>query len=176
MSFTPKPGDFGLTHIHGNVGSAIAFGQFLNGSSFAASGYEHAFMVTHVDDAGQAWIVEAEPGGARYVQYRYPDNEVVWYSAPAVYSASIAAHAENFIGVPYSFLDYASLAALRLHLSFAPGLRSYVKSTGHMICSQLVDAAYQQAGVQLFDDGRFPGDVTPADLYGLIVKQQRSAA
>ena len=40
-----------------------------------------------------------------------------------------------------------------------------------MICSQLVDEAYARAGVQLFDDGRLPGDVTPADLYGLIAAQ-----
>jgi hypothetical protein len=37
-----------------------------------------------------------------------------------------------------------------------------------MICSQLVDQCYQDAGVHLFADGRWPGDVTPADLYRLI--------
>jgi len=35
-------------------------------------------------------------------------------------------------------------------------------------CSQLVDAAYLEAGVHLFSDGRIPGDVAPSDLLLLI--------
>jgi hypothetical protein len=34
-----------------------------------------------------------------------------------------------------------------------------------MICSQLVDYAFQCVDFQLFDDGRFHGDVTLGDLY-----------
>ncbi len=63
----------------------------------------------------------------------------------------------------YSFLDYLALAAHRYRLP-VPGLRTYIKSTGHLICSQLVDACYQAAGVQLFDDHRWNGYVTPSDL------------
>ncbi len=43
-------------------------------------------------------------------------------------------------------------------------LLDYVAGTGHMICSQLVDQSYLDAGVHLAEDGRFPGDVTPGDL------------
>ena len=32
------------------------------------------------------------------------------------------------------------------------------------MCSQLVDYIYLQAGVHLFEDGRLPGEVSPADL------------
>ncbi len=34
-----------------------------------------------------------------------------------------------------------------------------------MICSQLVDQSYQDAGVHLFSDGRWSGYVTPGALF-----------
>ena len=37
-----------------------------------------------------------------------------------------------------------------------------------MICSQLVDYCYLMAGVHLFNDGRWPGYVTPEDLANVI--------
>jgi len=54
---------------------------------------------------------------------------------------------------------------LSRNLTGPPGwLLDYVAGTGHIICSQLVDQCYLDAGVHLFDDGRFVGDVTPGDL------------
>ncbi len=46
----------------------------------------------------------------------------------------------------------------------------YVASSKHMICSQLVDFVYMQSGIHLFNDGRWPGYVTPADLASLLGK------
>jgi hypothetical protein len=45
-----------------------------------------------------------------------------------------------------------------------------VASAKHLISSQLVDRAQQDAGVQLFADGRWPGFVRPSDLAELILK------
>src|SRR5258707_750708 len=61
------------------------------------------------------------------------------------------AHHYAALEVDYSFLDYLALAARRFRLP-VPGLKTYIRATGHMICSQLCDAAYQAAGVQLFAD------------------------
>jgi len=80
----------------------------------------------------------------------------------------VAMIGREFEHVPYSFLDYAAIAAHRLHVPGAILLRRYVRSTKHLICSQLVDAAYARAGVHLFDDGRWPGYVTPSELAGLL--------
>ena len=41
-----------------------------------------------------------------------------------------------------------------------------------MICSQLVDQCYLEAGIHLYDDGRDPGDVTPADLAELVSERK----
>jgi hypothetical protein len=68
--------------------------------------------------------------------------------------------------VPYSFLDYAALAAHRWHIP-TPGLKRFVGDTGHMICSQLVDQAAADGGWRLFDDQRWPGFVTPGALWQL---------
>jgi hypothetical protein len=69
--------------------------------------------------------------------------------------------------VGYSYLDYVALAFHSLHIPF-PGLKNYIASTRHMTCSQLVDQAEKDAGVQLFKDGRWPGYVMPSDLGRLL--------
>ncbi|MFJ9567446.1 hypothetical protein ACIRQQ_46390 [Streptomyces fuscichromogenes] len=74
--------------------------------------------------------------------------------------------------MPYCFADNAALATHGLHIP-APGLRTFVASTGHMICSQLVDRAYLDAHVHLFGDGRWEGYVTSMALYGLLADPAR---
>jgi uncharacterized protein YycO len=160
----PVPGCIGLTNIEGPVGALIRFGQLLNGDGFA--NFEHAFIVT-TDNR----LVEAMPGGARIASLDEYAGQHVEYVAPASLSqeqgALIAAAAERYVGVPYSFADYAALAAHRFHAP-VPGLRRFVADTRHQICSQLADQAYQDAGIHLFTDGRWPGYVTPADLARLL--------
>lgn len=159
---TPLPGDFGLTQIHGTVGKLIRFGQWLNGDGL--HDYEHAFVYV-----GCGSVIEAEPGGARLAPLsEYRDCQVQWSTGllglhPAQLDR-VALAAARYLGTPYSFADYAALAAKRLHL-WAPGLNAYVKSSKHMICSQLVSQCYTDAGVPLFPDKRLAQDVTPGDLY-----------
>lgn len=160
----PLPGDIGLTQISGVTGRLIRFGQWINGDGFAD--YEHAFLVLPGDR-----LLEAEPGGARIRQLTEYDGSDVLYVCPKRLTeqqrGGICAAADRYVGVPYSFLDYAAIATHRFHLP-VPGLRRYVASTRHMICSQLVDQCYQDAGVHLFADGRWPGYVTPMALYTLL--------
>ena len=165
MIYVPAPGDFCVVRMPGLVGTAIRFGQWINGDGFAD--YEHAAVL-----ADCCTVVEAMPDGARMADLsRFGSEPIRWYRAPDAARTKIVAAALLMIGTPYSFLDYLALAEVRVHSPFAPAVRRYVASTKHMICSQLVDEAYRRAGVQLFDDGRDPGDVTPADLLGLIVAQ-----
>lgn len=171
MNAQPLPGDFGLTQIHGRAGKLIRFGQYLNGSGF--ENFEHAFVYV-----GGNMIVEAEPGGARLRPVsEYAAANVLWSTDHIPLTTpqrdAICLRAKQFYtandgkGVPYSALDYFALAAHRLHI-WAPFLKSYVQNSGHVICSQLVDICYQNAGIHLFKDDRWPGFVTPGDLYGLL--------
>jgi hypothetical protein len=170
-AMTPQAGDFCCVPIGGIGGRLIGLGERLCGSAF--SQYEHAFVYI-----GDMTVAEAMPHGARtrtLVTYDIPG--ALWSTGRVllgpgerqrVCKAALGyTTARGGRGIGYSWLDYVAIGAKRLRIP-APHLRSYIKSTGHMICSQLVDRCYQDAGVQLFDDQRWNGEVTPADLAGVI--------
>lgn len=157
-------GDFGVVPIPGRAGRLIRFGQWLNGDGYAD--YEHAFVVV-----SPIQVVEARPSGAGYAALGR--KGAVYYSCPEDHRPLVADAARSLIGRPYSALDYFALAAKRFHLPLSTALlRTRMEQTGELICSQLVDLAYQMGGVQLYDDGRQPGDVTPGDLYQLVREQR----
>ncbi|WP_354641346.1 hypothetical protein [Kitasatospora camelliae] len=165
-STPPLPGDFAVVRMDGHVGRLIRIGQWLNGDGFAD--YEHAYL--HV---GDGLLVEAQPGGAELRPLStYADHRPLWstgrFDLTDRQRSDIVAAARGHLGTPYSYLDYLALAVHRFHLPFSPLLKSYVADSRHMICSQLVDQCYLDAGVHLFRDGRWPGYVTPADLAGLL--------
>lgn len=164
----PAPGDFAVVSIGGQSGLLI--------SAMEEIAYDHA---THFDHAfiytGGGMIVQAEPGGARKVPlgtYEY----AIWSTGilfpTGVQRNAIVAAAEKYAAerVGYSWLDYAAIAAHRFHVP-APGLKSFIASTHRMICSQLTDQCWKEAGYQLFDDGRWPGFVAPIDL-GLLLQRR----
>lgn len=176
---TYQPGSFFLVNVTGPVGWLIGTGQALAGDP---SRYEHAGIV--IDSEGTT--VEAAPGGAFYghlsaytgrallVSDGPVQQELAQYDRGELYwdqtrddlerhlRLTVTAEAHNLIGTPYSALDYFALAALHLHLP-SRWIRQRVESSKHMQCAQLVDAAYQRAGIHLFQ-GKFPGDVMPSDL------------
>jgi len=157
----PSVGLIGLTPISGEVGKLIEFGQWLDGSGFKQ--WEHAFI-----SIGNNLIVEAEPGGARVgsvSEYStvYWCNAIAGLGTPAQLEATETV-AKSYVGTPYSALDYFALAAHRLDLPVL-GLENFIKSDKHLICSQLVDQVYNVAGIHVFTDNRWPGFVTPGDLY-----------
>jgi uncharacterized protein YycO len=162
VTLTPQPGDFQLVPTAGIGGKLIELGQWLNGDGICP--YEHVRIYV-----GGNEFVEAEPQAARLA--RYPLDLGMWSTGiiplTNAQRSAITAAARGYVGTPYSGLDYMALVLHRLHIP-APGLQAYISSTGHMICSQLVDQCYLDAGVHLFADGRWPGYVTPADLYNRL--------
>ncbi|GAA2138371.1 hypothetical protein GCM10009760_19660 [Kitasatospora kazusensis] len=162
----PQPGDFAVVRMGGSVGRLIRIGQWLNGDGFAD--YEHAFVYV-----GDGELVEAQPGGAVLTPLAdYEGRPILWSTGHIVLDdeqrRAVVAAARGYLGVPYSAADYLALATHRFHLPVSPLLKGFVADTRHMICSQLVDQCYRDAGVRLFADGRWPGYVTPADLARLL--------
>lgn len=166
----PRPGDFALVSVHGRVGVLISFGEWLDGDGF--SHFDHAEVyVGQPDDAGPyGYTVSAYPDGDGRKPLPCPAADL----PGALWSTGIIALTQDDRDaivawclanehVRYGWLDYLALAAHRLRLP-VPGLRRYIGRSGRMICSQLTDYAYGQAGVYLFTDGRWPGFCTPADL------------
>lgn len=189
MNPTPPPGSFGLAVIRGNAGPLIAVGEALLGSG---SRYEHAFVVLdngevleaepggavisplqrYVDRSGvggdvvfcdapvRKWMADAEARG--YFLSDWGPTEAALRQR-IVTSARKLGPTKDHPGIGYSFLDYLSLALAHWHIR--PGfVKRYIASNRHAICSQLVDLVMQRAGIQLYNDGRLPGDVTPGDL------------
>jgi hypothetical protein len=164
---SPPPGTFGLTTIGGALGVAISLGQWLVGD---ASRYTHAFVV--LDDGT---VMEAKPSGARIRPLGHAHTRTGTAYSWAIpltdeQRAAIVAEARACNGVRYGFSAYLHLALSRFGIR-RPWLIRYLERNGRMICSQLVDAVYTRAGVQLFDDGRAPFDVTPGDLANLLIER-----
>jgi hypothetical protein len=169
-----QPGDFCCVPISGNVGKLISFGEWLDGDGF--TDYDHAeIFIDEADTKGPfGYTIGAYPGGAAKIALPCPPAELpnaLWSSNSFILTSeerlSIVASAAKLLGTPYSALDYFALVLHRFGLN-ADLVRDYIASTGHMICSQLVDYTYFQSGVHLFSDNRWFGYVTPADLANVI--------
>lgn len=176
VTYQPQRGDIGLVRIEGYVGQLIRFGQWLNADGF--KNYSHAFVYV-----GDGKIIEAMPGGALLSPLsRYDDQTVLWLRCPDQCGAAVAEAARSFgpqrdesghlikRGVPYSWTDYGALALHRFHIP-TPHLKKFIARSKSMICSQLADRAARLGGWKIFDDGRDPGDVTPADLAREALRQ-----
>jgi len=161
-----EAGDFACVSMGGAGGRLIGFAERLTGSAY--SEYQHAFVY-----AGGGQVVQAEPGGAvasplgGYGKIVWSTGRIALTPAQRTAICAAAMRCTSPRPVGYSWLDYLAIALHHLRVP-APGLRRYIGDTRHMICSQLVDQCYADAGVHLFADGRWPGYVTPADLAGLL--------
>lgn len=149
----------------------------------------HVLVVTQAVGPGQVLpavlgpkAVQAMPGGAEEIELtaeRHWTKDYV-YVRPA-YDAGqpfeigyenrsqgfkVARAARHYIGTPYNFLTYGKLAAAHLHLGLTERtLRKWISTRHDMMCSQLADQCLADAGFHVFDDGRLPQDVVPAELY-----------
>lgn len=158
----PLTGDIGLTKIGGFAGAFVNFGQWFVGD-FAP--VQHALIYV-----GNGRVVQAMPSGAELIRLEDASPVVKWSTGliePKPWQRlKIVEEALGLVGTPYSFLDYFSLTLARLGIR-PQWVVDRVVSSGHLICSQLVDLAYERAGIDLFPD-TFPGDTTPGDIWNLL--------
>lgn len=160
---TPQPGYIFLERLPG-AAFLIRAGQWANGDGF--DDYEHCGIILE-----DGMLIEGLPGGAAISPLSDKDPTKLLFVSPPflmdLQRKAICDAARSFEGVGYSYLDYVAIGAHRLHIPF-PGLQNYIADSGHMICSQLCDLSYQLAGVQLFQDKRWPGLVTPGSIDRLL--------
>lgn len=174
---TVQPGDFCCIPISGYTGKFISFGEWLNGDGFGDFDHAEIYIGEPDSTAPYGYTIGAYPGGAAKVALSCPPEQLpdaLWSSSlniPDVTRPAIVSAAKFMLGTPYSFLDYLALFFHRLHI-WLPGLKHYIQTGDHMICSQLVDYIYQLCGIHLFTDNRWPGYVTPAMLADLIKEHQ----
>lgn len=170
---TLRVSDFGLVQVDGWPGDLIRIGQGLNGDGW--SKLEHAFLYL-----GGGTIIQAEPGGAKiYPLSIYDKRNVRWSSGlfPDLTDQQrrdISNVARFLQGTGYSSADYFALAAHRFHMPI-PGLKDYIGDSHRLICSQLVDLAYDRGGYHLFGND-WPGYVSPGRLGLLLAKRELALA
>lgn len=173
IQVTPEPGDLAVVNTVNEAATLVQLAESLSGGGF--SQWNHVAVCTRVDAGGQVWIAEAEPGGAVEVPWHYDGVPYLWSTGLLPTNQAVADAAVRYTqagpwgpeGVPYSFADYAAIAAHCWHVP-APGLKDFIASTMHMMCSFLADRCKLEGGVHLFDDGRWPGYVRPSDIGRLI--------
>jgi hypothetical protein len=170
----PRPGDFCCKPISGPVGVGITVGQWLDGDRFQF--YDHTeIYVGQADDAGPyGYTVSTYPNGSGKRALPCQPAQLpgsLWSSGlidlTGTQRVDITDWALAHQNIDYAFIDYGALVLHALHVP-APGLRAFIAGTGHMICSQYVDAAYRLNGVELFPDKRWEGYVKPGDLAKLL--------
>jgi hypothetical protein len=196
MAVVPQPGDFAVVPVAGAGGLAIGLAECAAGywRRPSLARYRHAFIYLGPVSAAAAeasqlhhfgwsgpgvYCAEAMPGGARLRRLgATPAEAVSSYGDRALWSTGrlslhvgqrqqVRAAALGALGTPYSVLDYLALILYHLRIPF-PRVRRRIASAGHMICSQFVDMCWQRANVRLFSDGRWDGDVMPADLAAVL--------
>lgn len=160
----PRPGDFGLIKNNTWVGFLIRIGQVINGDWNAMA--NHAFIVGEGDV-----IYEAQARGfVKSTLSKYDDKDVAFsgFNLTGDRRAAVLVEAEKLLGTKYSWVTYVYLLLYRLGINL-PWLKARIASNKDLICSASVDLVYYNAGIELFDDHRLPGDVTPADLSQLLL-------
>ncbi len=171
----PQLGDIACLQISGEVGELVRIGQWLCGDGFR--NFEHCeIYVGMPDEKGPlGYTLGAYPGGADLVPLPPVEDQAEWLwstgsiELTAPQRTAIVKNALALKGTPYSALDYFAIAGHRLHIPDPDHeLQKYIESTHHLICSQLVDLVYCQAGVHLFNDMRWAGYVTPDDIARVI--------
>ena len=184
-----KPGDFLVISFDGKHpdvshplhwlvnGGFVHIGQRVADTEFGTEEYPYDNFEHAAIYVGKGMIIEAQRTGTNTAMAaKYDADYVVWSSGlinpTDAQRLAIVKAAFGYIGTPYSWVDYAALLAKTAHmLPAAPLLKRYVASTGHMICSQVVDRCYEDGGYTLFDDKRWHGYVKPSDLAKLLLSK-----
>jgi hypothetical protein len=160
------PGDWAVINTGSRSTPLVEFGQMLAGGH--ETKWDHVVIASRHDPQQGLMIVEAMPSGSREVPWHYASRPHVWSTGLFRSCPPAGAMAQKLAGRPYSWADYAEIGLhRRFHLDTG-WLQRRIADSGHLICSQLVDLAWQMASVQLWDDKRWNGDVMPADFGRLI--------
>lgn len=150
---TPRLGCYGVVRTGGFHAWLIR--------TFTRSAYDHAFIVC---DGGQ--IIEAEPGGARWGRLaEYAGHGVLISADPmdAEQRVIVVDEAIRLLGVRYGWLDIVRLGLATVGIRWK-WLTRRADSERAMVCSQIVAACGQAAGLDWLCGQESPAAVTPGML------------
>jgi len=176
------PGSYFLCQVTGASWKSRAISA---GQAFVRAGSRYTHAGIYVGDGR---IVHADMGAGVVEEdfaERYGHRSVLWSDAPVQRHIAglpdwelkapdaaieirlrrkIVEAARAMVGKDYAWLEYVAIAAGEFRWPGTDRLRTFIDTRGQLVCSGLVDRAYREAGIHLFQDRRRSGDVTPADL------------
>ena len=152
----------------------VRVGQWLLADRRARLSYRRWRKINHVlVCTGNGKAVQAMPRGAGEIELtakHWTSDYVIVRPAYWVgQGVDVAEAARSYIGTPYGFLTYAALLVEHVLPGRQERLAAYISSRKEMICSQLADQALSDAGFHVFDDGRLPQDIVPAELFRALL-------
>ena len=159
MSYTPRPGDYGVVKTNGLVAKLIRLGTL--------SRWNHAVICIEGD-----LIVEARPIGVSFGKVSSYEN-IAWNQHESITDGQrteIVDYAVAQIGKPYGFLDIFTIFLRILGLRVPPvKLWNKLSKREGFICSELVAEAYSKANFKLINKPL--NLVTPGDLAERLIYQ-----
>lgn len=154
-----RPGDFLLVQRRGPISAAIRL--------VTRSEVSHAAIV-YRGAGGAPFVLEALRAGATVTPLRqFAGVKTVGTGRLPLSDeqrAQVRDAADDLRGTKYGFLDLLSVGLMQYGI-FWGWVRRRAQRQDRLICSQLVDELLRRVGFQVYDDGRWPGDVTPGDLF-----------
>lgn len=117
--------------------------------------------------------IGAEPGGARIRrQKEYKGGYWSQFAFDDDQAHDIAHTAKLLSGTGYNYLDDLLIPLViwfdKHGLEYPHWLARHIAQTRTLQCAQLVDLVYSMHGIELFDDGRTPGEVYPGSFEALF--------
>lgn len=137
-------------------------------------------------------LVQANPGGASFADWDSYGSNMIWLNeihqetdkalvgpvltpttAQRLQIAAWAANAAR-VGIGYNYVDFVAIALAQKRFGKlganweskgSPWWVDRLSDDNRLICSQLADMAWRNAGLQIFADNRPAGLVSPEDLY-----------
>lgn len=159
MSYTPRPGDYGVVKTNGIVAKLIRLGTL--------SRWNHAVICIEGD-----LLVEARPVGVSFGKASSYEH-IAWNQHESITDeqrAEIVDYAVAQIGKPYGFLDIFTIFLRIVGLRVPPvKLWNKLSKREGFICSELVAEAYDKASFTLINKPL--NLVTPGDLAERLIYQ-----
>ena len=159
---TPVPGDIVFAHSNGLMGRAIRFGEMLRWRK--GSHWNHACVISRVDQDGTAYVIQAELKGVSEATLDSVGDYVVLEPPHGVNRNKVLAFTKMQVGSKYGILSILSIVFDIISPDWFPSLRM----PNTWICSAVTGEALRYGG--WLHDWNDIYCTTPSQLFDSLVE------
>ena len=159
---TPVPGDIVFAHSNGLMGRAIRFGEMLRWRK--GSHWNHACVISRVDQDGTAYVIQAELKGVSEARLDSVGDYVVLEPPHGVNRNKVLAFTKMQVGSKYGILSILSIVFDIISPDWFPSMRM----PNTWICSAVTGEALRYGG--WLHDWNDIYCTTPSQLFDSLVE------